>query len=81
MGGSPVARKQPVVVGAAGQQLVQHVLDVDPDIQVVAQRTAGQRAGMLEPARISISSTRYPASFASLAPETTAIPPTGKPVR
>ncbi len=30
-------------VGAARQQLVQHVFDVEPDIQVVAQRTAGQR--------------------------------------
>ena len=43
MGGRPGVRAERGVVRLAGQKAIEHVLDVHPDIQVVAHRTADQR--------------------------------------
>ena len=43
MGCSPDAGPEAVVVGRAGQQLVQHVFDVGPDVEAVADRAGDER--------------------------------------
>ena len=38
----PVPRKEMLVVGAAGHKLVEDVFDVQPNVQVVPNRAAGE---------------------------------------
>lgn len=42
MGGGPVPGEERFVVGLAGEELIENVFNVSPNVEVVAKGTAGQ---------------------------------------